>query len=406
LAVHLYGSPVGILTGADWRTFDFKTTPETFERFDLMSTILSEAIPLRLLPDRKTTARRRNFFAELLPEGQARELLAARARVEQSDVIGLLRRYGRDVAGALEIFDPDDANEPARPELRRLDGVGVRRLMEREVDAPLGNDPKLGRISLGGMQEKVTLTRADGAWHQPLGGYPSTHIIKPRSDAYPTMVFDEEYGSRLARQVGLLDYKVWIEDFAGLPALVVERYDRRPAGGPPQRIHQEDFNQALGASGNQKYQEHGGVVTLKRIAALLARATADGQAQLLRLVTFAVAIGNLDLHAKNLSLLHPDDSPARLAPAYDQVPLLHHPTDGRLALKVNGVYAARQVTAADLVAEGETWGVNDAEAEVESVLDRVAEALATQSPLPGAYPNLNLELEAHLDRLSHRQPRR
>ena len=46
---------------------------------------------------------------------------------------------------------------------------------------------------------------------------------------------------------------------------MIERYDRSPHA-PQGRIHQEDFNQVLGASGNQKYQKYGGKVSLERIA--------------------------------------------------------------------------------------------------------------------------------------------
>jgi serine/threonine-protein kinase HipA len=399
LSVHLYGHPVGVLTGGDRRTFDFRTTDATFERFDVLSTILSEAIPLRRQPDRRTVARRRNFFAELLPEGPALEAMAERARVDRHDVLGLLRRYGRDVAGALEVFDPADPGEPARPDLRPLDGPSVRRLIESPAEAPLGNDPALGRISLGGVQTKATLTRRDGEWFQPLGGHPSTHIVKPPSQTHPTLVYDEEYGARLACRVGLLDHAVWIEDFGGLAALVVERYDRAETAGGPTRLHQEDFNQALGAADNQKYQEHGGVVTLKRIAELLARATADGLGRLLEMVSFTAAIGNLDLHAKNLSLLHPPAGRARLAPAYDQVPMAHLPTDGRLALKVNGVHHIRQLTAADLVAEGRSWGVPDAELVVDGLLDRLSPAVAEEAPDPRAHPALQEDVAGQIARL-------
>jgi serine/threonine-protein kinase HipA len=52
-----------------------------------------------------------------------------------------------------------------------------------------------------------------------------------------------------------------------VPAVVIERYDRSP-DAPQGRIHQEDFNQVLGAVGNQKYQKYGGKVSLERIALL------------------------------------------------------------------------------------------------------------------------------------------
>src|SRR5665647_3907020 len=52
LRVELYGQLVGHLVGTDWRTFDFRTARAAVERFSLGSTILSEAIPLELVPTR------------------------------------------------------------------------------------------------------------------------------------------------------------------------------------------------------------------------------------------------------------------------------------------------------------------------------------------------------------------
>src|SRR5665648_396680 len=67
-----------------------------------------------------------------------------------------------------------------------------------------------------------------------------------------------------------------------------------------------------------------------------ARGDRSSLGRLLDQVTVAVGIGNLDLHTKNLSLLHPLDAPPTLAPAYDVVPLRHHAHDGQMALAVDG----------------------------------------------------------------------
>ena len=90
-----------------------------------------------------------------------------------------------------------------------------------------------------------------------IDGWPSTHILKPESPDYPTAIYDEEYGARFARAVGLASFPTRIEEFEGVPAIVIKRYDRSP-DAPQGRIHQEDFNQVLGATGNQKYQKYGG----------------------------------------------------------------------------------------------------------------------------------------------------
>jgi serine/threonine-protein kinase HipA len=83
------------------------------------------------------------------------------------------------------------------------------------------------------------------------------------------------------------------------PRQIIERYDRSP-DAPQGRIHQEDFNQVLAAAGNQKYQKYGGKVSLKRIEQVFAAiGDQDSLERLFKLVVVSVAVGNLDLHAKN-----------------------------------------------------------------------------------------------------------
>src|SRR5699024_5100340 len=322
LAVELYGTVIGTLEG-ERRTFDFTATSAGLERFGLASQVLSTTIPLVMRAPRHHAARRRNWFTELLPEGDQLDHMVAAAGLRRGDTPAFLARYGRDVAGALQIWDLDDPTEPRKPALRTLDEAQVRELLTDPIGSPLANAPERGKSSLAGVQPKIVLTRQSNGWAQALGGYPTTHILKPQlQGARLSTIYDEEYGARLARVVGLADFGARVQVFDGLPALVIERYDRRDG----QRVHQEDFNQVLGAGGNEKYQEYGGVVSFARIAGELDRAGLGSELpRLARMVTFAVAIGNLDLHAKNLSVLHPVDRDASLAPAYDVVPQAHLP---------------------------------------------------------------------------------
>ncbi|MFC4829076.1 HipA N-terminal domain-containing protein [Agromyces aurantiacus] len=88
LTVELYGHEVGRLVGADWRRFDFEASGSAIERFGLGSTQLSTSVPLVPFGNRSQVARRRNFFAELLPEGDLLADLAAQARLPEYDVLG------------------------------------------------------------------------------------------------------------------------------------------------------------------------------------------------------------------------------------------------------------------------------------------------------------------------------
>lgn len=382
LTVALYGTRVGVLRGVDWRSCDLVFAPEALERWGVNSPVLSVASPLGLRPRASHAARRRNVVAELLPEGPARERLARLAGVDTSDVAGLLTRFGRDVAGAVQVYDERSPWEPPTPRLLPVDDAGIATMID---DLALGNHAVWGKTSLAGVQQKLVLTRGSGRhageWFQPVGGAPSSHIIKPAVPGRERELAEEEYGHRLAARLGLSSTMVELSRLGGREALVIERYDRH--GG--ERLHQEDFNQALGLSGDQKYQEITGRARLARVAAVVAEYAPADLARLVSHLTLAVAIGNLDLHAKNMALLHPSDGSTRLAPAYDMVPMAHRTgVDGRLAMSVGGAYRLAEIGSEHLEREVDSWG-GDASG-VRATLRRLAEILEEEHPLAGAEP--------------------
>lgn len=170
---------------------------------------------------------------------------------------------------------------------------------------------------------------------------------------------------------------------------MLERYDRHELGdGTVQRIHQEDAAQALSLPwrGDDKFEHNNPGSNLAAIAAQLdegrtvfARGESD-KLRLLRYVTFNVAIGNTDAHAKNISLLRRDGQQGQLAPLYDVAPVAFF-YEGRkqLAQKVNGQMNQPLVTVEDLVAEARKWGIDDrqsAEA-INDTLERLMDATRT-----------------------------
>ncbi|MDR1405520.1 MAG: HipA domain-containing protein [Candidatus Methanoplasma sp.] len=401
LDVELYGTRIGSIR-RDAGGFDFSADPKAFRRYGILSTVMSLAVPLSPRYSASGKPRRQNFFAEILPEGRNLTWLAQTARLDERDVFGLLRRFGRDVAGALIIRDADET-DCVRPYAEKISGEEVRTLFERVSENPLGNDQRSGRISLGGFQTKIVLAREGGRWKKVHCGYPSTHIIKPVGE-HPTMIYDEEYAMRLAKAIGLTSYSVWIEEFGGADALVAERYDRSP-DIPGHRIHQEDFNQVLGASGNKKYQEFGGKVSYAKIAAAVAgHASSEDVCALASQMIFAAAIGNLDMHAKNIGVLHGPDGKVRLAPAYDCVPLTHHDIGGRMALAVGKEYLHRNISSDNIVREIMEWdGVDSSYADVQTLvrehLNLISEAAAGEEPHPKAYPKLREDILRYVSNL-------
>ena len=392
LVVDLYGWRIGRLVG-DWRSFDFIADAEAVGHFGLDSPMLSVAIPLSAVAVRARKERRQNFFRELLPEGAMLRHLAERAQVDEHDVIGFLRTFGRDLAGALQIWDPDLPGEPLTPSVAPVTDAGIAAMLDEVRRDPLGNRPPTGKTSLAGVQDKIVLARLGDSWHRAQDGWPSSHILKPVSREHPSIIFDEEYGARLARSLGLTSFATAIMEFDGVPALVIERYDRSPER-PDGRIHQEDFNQALGARGIQKYQQHGGRVSLSRIAQVVTTsAGSQARSSLFALTVLSVAAGNLDLHAKNLSLLHHPDGAMALAPAYDVVPQAHQPNDQMMALAVDGEYRHAAITLDLLAAEGRAWGIDHARGLAEVLLEQIRELVRSEQPDPRAHPYLAQDIE-------------
>jgi serine/threonine-protein kinase HipA len=383
LTVQLHGRILGHLRGAD-DDFDFAPTRDAIQTWGLGSRVLSAAIPL--VP-RTTRGRdvRSNFFAELLPEGDARKRLADEAGLRRNDVMGMLATYGRDVAGAIQIWDASIPGEPRTPDIEPLDDNGVRAMLENVGSAPLGNKPQRGKTSLNGVQPKIVLVRTADGWARAIDGYPSTHIVKPRVPGYQSMIFDEEYGSRFARALDLASFSTELMTFDGTPALVIERYDRDP-GAPDGRIHQEDFNQALGLSGDQKYEMYGG----KGVRDIAEVIEVDDAERVLKMITLSVAIGNLDLHMKNLSLLHvPDDGDhVRVAPMYDVVPQHFYDNDGEMALRIGGEFEHRLLTREHLEMAGVEIGIRNPDQIVTTTLEIVREVAASERPHPAAHPGL------------------
>jgi serine/threonine-protein kinase HipA len=120
------------------------------------------------------------------------------------------------------------------------------------------------RLSLAGAQDKIAVHVAGDQISLPLGGTPSTHILKPAIDHYQGIVFNEAFCMNLAHAIDLNAAKIEIRKVEDIDYLLIERYDRRavaaPSGAPGllEREHQEDFCQALGVVPENKYQNEGG----------------------------------------------------------------------------------------------------------------------------------------------------
>lgn len=286
---------------------------------------LSLSLPSRAEP--YADADCRPFFAGLLPEGDALQRAAESRRLQVYETFKLLEAFGGECAGAVRLLPPGIV--PAIPRsYEPLDDESLADLLAEIDRAPYFARDRRVRLSVAGVQGKTAVRVTDTGLAKPLGGSPSTHILKVGNERYPTLPQNEAFCLRLAGALGLATARAELRRAGDRFFLLVERYDRAVAEGAIRERHQEDFCQALGYAPERKYEidETTGAKTgpgLKECFDLLdrTRTPAVDRGELLRRILFNFLIANADAHAKNLSLIYDDSAGTRprLAPAYDLV---------------------------------------------------------------------------------------
>jgi serine/threonine-protein kinase HipA len=266
------------------------------------------------------------WLMNLLPEGEPLRAMTRALGVARDDVLGLIAETGRDLAGALTIGAPSTADKPG---YRKIDGGrDLERIIAELPSKPflMGDDGV--SMSLAGAQEKLPVALVDGSVAIPVNGASSTHILKPDNPRLIGSVQNEALCMVLAGRCGLRVAPVTTGMAGERSYLLVQRYDRAGEGDGVRRLHQEDFCQALGRPPAAKYEHNGSGVrgpSLPEMFALVrAHMTARDINGLLDAVIFNIAIGNVDSHAKNYSILL---RPRRieLAPLYDMMSGLDWP---------------------------------------------------------------------------------
>lgn len=317
----------------------------------------AKAVPLSYsLPLREEEFSHRDcagFFNGILPEEAGRELIAKNLGISARNDFSMLAEIGRECAGAV-IFMPEDEPLPEKEyHYRPLDETGLAQILRELPTRPLLAGGGEVRLSLAGAQSKIAVAVTEEGIALPLGGAPSTHILKPAVARFEGIVYNEAFCMKLAAAVDLPVAEVGFGRAEDVEYLLVERYDRkRTADGRILRLHQEDFCQALGIVSEKKYQSEGGP-SLKDCFALLRQASAAPVVDLrllLDAVIFNVLIGNHDAHGKNFSLLYDrydgglaaallPPKKAMLAPFYDLIATAVYPElSSKMAMKIGGEY--------------------------------------------------------------------
>ncbi|OAI12776.1 hypothetical protein A1507_18570 [Methylomonas koyamae] len=376
---------------ADWLALDarFPLSPALpLERMDMTAEQHSAAV--------------RQFFQNILPEGQALDDAAAANRLSKSNLMGLLIALGRETAGALVIGLSDAlVQSPVESQQRLLSREELStRIRARPDDAFSVWDGKV-RLSIAGHQDKIAVFEQNDAWYLVDGeGLASTHILKPDPlrRRLQHMTSNELACMHLAQDVGIPAAESRLTGVPE-PVLLIRRFDRVVTDKGVQRLHCIDSCQALGLGVSMKYERPYGDnrdvqhirdgASLPRLFALVDRASAKPAADrlaLLRWTIFQVLIGNTDAHGKNVSFFV-DAGGLSLTPTYDLVCCLLY-ADARiadtLAMAIGDNFDPVGLTAYDWAVMADTCHLNP------KLVSRELKQLAEK--IPSVWPDLQRRL--------------
>ncbi|MBS0288152.1 MAG: type II toxin-antitoxin system HipA family toxin [Proteobacteria bacterium] len=305
---------------------------------------LSYSLPLSATPfDHKLC---QGFFGGLLPESLQRELIAKNLGISPRNDFAMLEKIGGECAGAITFIPAGEKLNNTHYHYQTLKDKELAEILRVLPRRPLLLGMEGIRLSLAGVQDKIAVKVAQGQIALPLEGAPSTHILKPAIDHFADIVYNEAFCLQLAEKIGLSVAKAAIHTVEEINYLLIERYDRIVKNdGTIERLHQEDFCQALGISSVMKYQNEGGP-SLKQCFKLLREVSTTPALDLrtfLDAVIFNFIIGNHDAHGKNFSLLY-QRKQIRLSPLYDLVSTIYYPElSTKMAMKIGSKYQSQEV---------------------------------------------------------------
>lgn len=273
------------------------------------------------------------FIENLLPEAALRLAVAQRFGISANNYFSLMLHIGRDCAGAFSLGAPQSAGAYQALEENELIDI-----LSHLPQYPLASNRPGVSFSLAGAQNKIPLYCKKGTFHLPLHGAASNCIIKTPMERVKSSVVNELFCMKLAtrvlRHVAATDFL----PLSGINSLVVHRYDRQESGNSLQRIPQEDFCQLASLPSAMKYECDGGpgFRTCAELIRTYSSLPAPDIMLLVRWASFNLCIGNMDAHAKNLSLCTIGGG-LRLAPFYDLISTLQYPQfNGDLAMNIGG----------------------------------------------------------------------
>lgn len=253
------------------------------------------------------------WFSNLLPEGVLRQWVARDTGVNEQREMRLLARLGNSLPGAVTVVPV--ASGEVDPSWQPQEVVAT---------SPAPSVDGRFRFSLAGVALKFSLLQVGQRLTMPAEGREGDWIVKMPDAVYAAVPSNEFAMMNLAQRCGIDVPEVQLVDRDELPdlpdaawprdqrtAYAIRRFDR----DGDHRIHIEDLAQVRGFYPEQKYDG-----AFETAAALVWRHHDDNSyLEFVRRLFLSFAIGNGDMHLKNISLIYRNPRRPVISPAYDLV---------------------------------------------------------------------------------------
>lgn len=188
-----------------------------------------------------------------------------------------------------------------------------------------------GRMSISGVQMKLSVRVNPGNWNLETVAEGGTHILKPEPNQFPELPQNENLCMTIAAELGMTVPPHGLFSMAdGNLAYIIKRFDRLDDGS---KLQKETMFQILNST--DKYRG-----SLEQVGKTIRAHTENvglDSVDFFERVLLSFLIGNGDMHLKNWALLINEHENAALAPCYDFVSSeIYLPTEEESALSVNG----------------------------------------------------------------------
>lgn len=283
----------------------------------------------------------KRFLENLLPEGKGLDDLSVFKHISKNNIFALIHAIGFETSGALSFTGGKKDDEPI---FRYISDEELEKRIEDIESKSIIIWDKKQRLSLAGVQEKLTVLFQDGKLGLADGNLSSTHILKFQTKRTENIVINEYFCMSLAKQLGLMVANVELRRYGIYPVLSVERFDRVIRDTNVERLHIIDGCQMLNLAPKDKYERNYGsgrdVMNIREgvsFAKLFSACNecaipAVAKLKLLEWAIYTLIIGNSDAHGKNISFFV-DKEGIQVAPYYDMLSIvMHENVDHELAM--------------------------------------------------------------------------